>query len=319
MSFFKPRKVEKNYDLLSAYSWYTPDVGGLFAILGWFLAGMILASIVVMPLMFGDGVQMCYVMMIMYPLQFLPVLIFAKVKSTRNAIFDRGYALDSSHFGSRGGLFMAVTVAVATIATAMMLESVNHFLPDTEGTVIEQMEQMMQGPLWVNLLTMCIMAPIFEEWLCRGLILRGLLNYAHKTPDAEGTRTRGMSPALAITISAIFFAAIHGNIWQGVTAFAIGCLFGYVYYKTGSLKLSMLMHCTNNTMAVLIGKFGSESMKDAKSLVEVIPAWEYAIIFAVSVAVLFFLLSYLRSIPQEDPQGNCDVIPSIDDTAADRS
>ena len=128
-----------------------------------------------------------------------------------------------------------------------------------------------------------------------------------------------MSPALAITISAIFFAAIHGNIWQGVTAFAIGCLFGYVYYKTGSLKLTMLMHCTNNTMAVLIGKFGSESMKDAKSLVEVIPAWEYAIIFAVSAAVLFFLLSYLRSIPQEDPQGNCDVIPSIDDTAADRS
>ena len=60
-------------------------------------------------------------------------------------------------------------------------------------------------------------------------------------------------------------------------------------------------------------------MKDAKSLVEVIPAWEYAIIFAVSAAVLFFLLSYLRSIPQEDPQGNCDVIPSIDDTAADRS
>ena len=52
MSFFKPRKVEKNYDLLSSCSWYTPDVGGLFAVLGWFLVGMILASIVVMPLMF---------------------------------------------------------------------------------------------------------------------------------------------------------------------------------------------------------------------------------------------------------------------------
>jgi hypothetical protein len=117
-----------------------------------------------------------------------------------------------------------------------------------------------------------------------------------------------MSPALAIVISALFFAAIHGNVWQGVTAFAIGCLFGYVYYKTGSLKLTILMHCANNTFAVLTGKFAPESMKDAKSIIEIIPAWEYAVIFAVSVVIILFLLNYLRSIPLQDPQGNCDVI-----------
>ena len=309
MSFFKPRKVEKNYDLLSSCAWYTPDVGGLFAVLGWFLVGMILASLVVMPFMFADSIPMYYVMLIMYPLQFVAVFMFVRIKSSRNMAFDQGYALDSNHFGHWGGAVLAAAVVVGVIAAGMILELVNHYLPDTKGTIMEQMEQMMEGPLWVNLITMCIMAPFFEEWLCRGVILRGLLNYSHKNTVSTGDeRSRGMSPALAIVISAVFFAAIHGNVWQGVTAFAIGCLFGFVYYKTGSLKLTMLMHCANNTLAVLMGKFGSEAMKDAKSLVDVIPVWEYVIIFIVSAAVIWYIIDYLRKIEQPDPQGNSDVI-----------
>ena len=313
LTYLKPRKVDKNYDLLSACSWYTPDVGGLFAVLGWFLVGMILASIIVMPFMYGGSMPLYYVLLIMYPLQFVAVFIFVRIKSMRNMTFDTGYALDSNHFGRWGGTLLAIAVSVGILAAAVILEAVNQHLPDTEGSIIEQMEKMMEGPLWVNIITMCIMAPIMEEWLCRGVILRGLLNYEPKSPRTEGERSRGMSPALAIIISAIFFAAIHGNVWQGVTAFAIGCLFGYVYYKTGSLKLTILMHCVNNTFAVLIGKFAPESMKDAKSMLEMMPLWEYAIFFAVSFVIILWLVSYLREIPLQDPQGNCDVIPSADD------
>ena len=309
MSFFKPRKVEKNYDLLSTCSWYTPDVGGLFAVLGWFLIGMILGSLVVMPFMYTDSLPMYYLLIILYPLQFVAVFIFVRIKSSRNMAFETGYALDSNHFGKWGGALLAVAVVIGVLAAGMILEAVNQYLPDTEGSIMEMMEKMMEGPLWANLLTMCIMAPILEEWMCRGVILRGLLNYAPKTPRLEGERPRGMSPALAIVISALFFAAIHGNVWQGVTAFAIGCLFGYVYYRTGSLKLTILMHCANNTFAVLTGKFATESMKEAKSIVDIIPAWEYAVIFAVSLVIILYLLNYLRSIPLQDPQGNCDVIP----------
>ena len=310
MSFFKPRKVEKNYDLISTCSWYTPDVGGLFAVLVWFLVGMILASIVVIPFMFGDSMPLWYTMLIMYPLQFVAVFIFVRLKSSRNMAFDTGYALDSNHFGKWGGLGLAAAVVIGTIATATMLELVNHYLPDTEGSLMEQMEKMMEGPLWVNLITMCVMAPICEEWLCRGVILRGLLNFEPKTPRAEGERRRGLSPSLAIVISAIFFAAIHGNVWQGVTAFAIGCLFGYVYYKTGSLKLTMLMHCANNTMAVLSSKFAPEELKDAKSMVDTMPSWEYAIFFVASAVLVWYLVRYLKTIPLQDPQGNCDIIPT---------
>ena len=106
---------------------------------------------------------------------------------------------------------------------------------------------------------------------------------------------------------------IRSDIWQGVTAFAIGCLFGYVYYRTGSLKLTILMHCVNNTIAVLMGKFAPESLKDAKSILEIVPVWEYVIIFVVSAAFLWFLIDYLRKIETQDPQGNCDIIPSSED------
>ncbi len=312
MPFFKKRKVEKNFDLLSACAWYTPGVSGLFAVLGWFLVGMVLAALVTMPMMFGGMADLSYVMLIMYPIQFIPLFIFVRLQSSKNSFFDRGYKLDSNHFGKMGGAGLALFVAVGMLAAGMILEAVNHFLPDSEGSMIEQIEKMMNGPLWVNLVTMCIFAPLFEEWMCRGVILRGLLNYEHKGGDLN-QRPRGMNPALAIVISALFFAAIHGNIWQGVTAFIIGCLMGYVYYRTGSLKLTILMHCTNNTFAVLSQKFGGDSLKEAKSLVDAIPLPQYAIIFCVSAVIVTLLVLYLRKIELQDPQGNCDIIPSADE------
>ena len=318
MSYFKPRKVGKNYDLLSSCAWYVPDIGGLFSVLGWFLVGMILGGIVMVPFLLGGDVPIYYLMLIIYPVQFLPVFIYVRLKSMRNAMFERGYALDSNHFGSWGGGPLAFAVVVGTLALGMVLELVNHYLPDTDGSMVEFINKMLSdAPLWLNLVTMCIMAPVLEEWLCRGVILRGLLNYRHRTAIPGGERERGMSPALAIVISAIFFAAIHGNVWQGVSAFAAGALLGYVYYRTGSLKLTMLMHCANNTMSVLAGKFGDESVKEAKSLVDVFPAWEYAVIFVLSVAVVLVLLRYLRGIELQDPQGNCDLIPSAEDAAAE--
>ena len=309
MSYFKPRKVERNYDLVSSCSWYTPDVGGVFAVLGWLIIGMICAGIVMLPFVLFS-LPMNYMTLIMYPVQFIPVFMYVRLKSSRNMAFDTGYAMDSSHFGKWGGALLAVAVVVGIIALEMLLEPVNQYLPDTEGSMMEMIEKLLEGPLWVNLIVMCVMAPFFEEWLCRGVVLRGLLNFKPTIPRGEGERKKGLSPALAIVISAIFFAAIHGNVWQGVTAFISGCLLGYVYYKTGSLKLTMLMHCANNTLAVLIGKYGPENLKEAKSLLEVLPAWEFAIIFSVSLAFILFLLNYLRDIPQQDPQGNCDVIPT---------
>lgn len=305
MGFFNPRKVEKSFDILGAFSWYTPGISGMFSILGWFLVGMLLSMLIVFPMSLA-GMQVSYQMMIIYPLQFVPVFIYSKIKSSRNAPFDRGYRLDSNHFGPKGGIVAALLAAVSMIAASMMLELVNSFLPEMSDQLKTTMEMMTEGPLVPNLVCVGIFAPLFEEWMCRGLVLRGLLNYRSK--DGEESR-KGISPALAIVISALFFAAIHGNLWQGVSAFCIGCLFGYVYYRTGSLKLTMLMHCVNNTFSVLLGHFGGDAIKEADTLLDVMPGWEYAAVFAVSALVVGYFIKSLSGIATLNPNGNnCDEI-----------
>ncbi len=314
MSFFKNRPVQKNYDLLSACSWYTPSVGGLFAVLGWFIVGMILAGIVVLCFnLFLPGFKMSYMMLIMYPVQFIPVFIFVRLKSSQNSMFERGYALDSNHFGKAGGFGAALLVILGTLSLSFMTELLNSVLPEMDDNLMKAMEAILDGPLWVSIVTTCIFAPVLEEWLCRGIILRGLLNYSHNDGLSRDIDSRGMSPALAIFISALFFAAIHGNYWQGITALLIGSLFGFVYYKTGSLKLTMLMHCSNNLLAVLVTQFGGETMKNAKSMIDIMPKTLYFSIFAIAVVVLALVILYFAKVQAADVHGNCDVIPSAED------
>ena len=135
-------------------------------------------------------------------------------------------------------------------------------------------------PLWATFISVSVFAPLFEEWLCRGLILRGLLS---KT-----------TPALAIAISAAFFAVIHGNIWQGLPAFGMGLLFGYAYYRTGSLKLTMLMHFTNNTTALAFSKI--PQFEDAETFMDILSPWAYWCIFVLCILIVISSAAVIRSI-----------------------
>jgi membrane protease YdiL (CAAX protease family) len=312
MSFLKHRAVQKNFDLFSTCSWYTPNVGGLFAVLGWFLVGLIIAGILTVILSLS-GLGLPYIMLIIYPVQFIPVFIFVRLKSSQNSAFDRGYALDSRHFGKAKGFGAALLVIIGTLSLSFMTELLNSALPEMNEQLMKSMEAMLNGPLWVSLLTTCVFAPVLEEWLCRGVILRGLLNYSHKDGLSKDESGRGMSPALAIFISALFFAAIHGNYWQGLTALLIGSLFGYVYYRTGSLKLTMLMHCTNNLLAVLLTHFGGEKVQEAKSMLDIMPSQLYFTLFAIAAVILVLVIFYFSKIQLTDPHGNCDVIPSAEE------
>ena len=310
MSVSRSKKVKKDFDLLSSCAWYTPGIGGVFAVLGMLLVGMFAGAVIIGVLNLAvPGFPMYYSMLILYPVQFLPVLMFVRLKSQSSSFFETGFALDSKHFSPVGGTTLAVLSAIVTIAAAVVLDALNAILPEMSESVRKMMEELLKGPLWISLLCLSVMAPFFEEWLCRGVVLRGLLNCTRK--DAAGNKVRGISPALAIVISAIFFAAIHGNIWQGIPAFIIGLLLGYVYYRTGSLKLTMLMHCANNTFSVLLAKLGGEKAAEADSLLELMPGTTYALLFAVSLVIILYFLWRLREIPLERTQGNCDVIPSL--------
>ena len=107
-----------------------------------------------------------------------------------------------------------------------------------------------------------IMAPIFEEIVFRGIIMKGMLN-------------KGVKPMKAIWISALVFGLVHGNPWQFVGAVLLGFVLGLVYYKTKSLLLPILLHAFNNLVStVMMTCFKTESFADAFH----IPEWAVLLI-----------------------------------------
>ena len=294
----------RNYNLLSGYAFYVPGPWDIFALTALFLVGALIGNVIGLLFMLAlpeSGSE--YMMLISYPVMFIPPMMYAMYKSRGNALFDTGYEMDSRHFGKFGTAAISILVMLSTLALAFDMDMVNALMPPMPEWLENMLKGMTQGKFWVNFLCVSVFAPFFEEWLCRGMILRGLLNYSR----SEGRR--GIRPAAAIAISALFFAAIHLNPWQAVPAFALGCLFGYVYYRTGSLNLTMLMHFTNNTFALIISNI--DSIKDAENFMEVMPGWAYNSIAAVCLVFLGFAVREFSKIELTSPQGNCDEVKTI--------
>lgn len=294
-----PRNNRRNFDLGSSFQYFTPGMGGSIALLLWLLAGAFLGSMVILLLSSWAGAPLDSgtTLLISYPLMFVPPLIYASYRSHRNAGFEAGYRLDNKHFSPIGGAVAAVVVSLATLAAGFACDAINSIMPPMPTWLEDALNSATTGNLWTNLLCVSVMAPLFEEWLCRGMILRGLLN--HRSDDG-----RRMSPAAAIIISALFFGLIHANPWQAIPAFALGCLMGWVYYRTGSLKLTMLMHCVNNTFSVLMSRV--DAFQDAENWPDVIGWKMYWIVFSACVLLLILSVRAIRRIPLQGAAGNCD-------------
>jgi len=294
-------KKQKNMQnrLFQNYAHYLPGFGGMMMLFLMFLLGAVLGNIVVLILSAFLPAEAAneWGTVISYPLMFVPPMLYARGKSRRNSIFSSGLAVDSGNFGRLGGFRMALVVSFATIATAFAAEPLSAMLPEPPEWFEQIMNQMVGGNVILSFICVSIFAPLFEEWLCRGVVLRGLL-----------TRMR---PGSAIAVSAVFFAVLHMNPWQALPAFLLGLLFGYVYYRTGSLKLTMLMHCVNNTMALIFSKI--PSFAEADTLADVMSPWAYACLIAVCVLYLAAAIVTLRAIPMRSEEAccNCDEVSSL--------
>ena len=302
------RKVN-NYDLYTGHAWYVPGVKGMFGFIGWFILGALLGSLVtlLLGLFMSQEAIMKYSMIVVYPVQFLPAMVYAANQSRKNMIFDPGYALDNRHFAPYSMAVAILVTVVMTFASMFVFDLPNYWnmqltnkssvLAQFYDMLMEVMKQLTGGPFWSSFLVVAIFAPIFEEWMCRGMVLRGLLTK--------------MKPVWAIVISALFFAVIHANPWQALNAFLIGMVMGYVYYKTGSLILTMIIHFVNNGTAVVLSNV--ESLKDYDYWMDILGKQNYTIVFLVSCCVLAACLWFFSRIQLENPWGNIDRIPPADE------
>ena len=293
------RKGPRNYGFYEKFSWYVPSVADMFILLVWLLLGALLGNLLSLPFLaiLGQEAGVQYATLISYPVMFIPPMIYASVKSRNNSLTRRGLKMDNTHFSPLGGALCALLVMLGTLALGMATDPLTNLLPDMPEWLEKTFENLTSDDnFFLNFLLVSLFAPFFEEWLCRGMILRGLLG-------------NKMKPVWAIVISAAFFAFIHLNPWQAIPAFLLGCLFGYVYYKTGSLQLTMLMHFTNNTFALVMSNI--DSLKDVDSLTEVLGSQLYWIIVAACALLTVLVVRAFRRIPTEQPESSLDPVKPL--------
>ena len=113
-----------------------------------------------------------------------------------------------------------------------------------------------------QLLYACLAAPIGEELVCRGFVLR---------------RTEPVSRLFAIVLSAVLFGAMHANPAQMLFAFGVGLVLGFVTVEY-SIVYAIALHIINNFLFGDLLSFAYEGAPDAL----------FSMVFTFLFSVLFF-------------------------------
>ena len=88
----------------------------------------------------------------------------------------------------------------------------------------------------------CVVAPVTEELLMRGLVLKNLCR---------------VSQRLGIVLSALLFAVMHENVPQMLLAFPLGVLLAYITIRHNSVTPAICVHICVNTVEFLM-QLGNE-------------------------------------------------------------
>lgn len=173
-----------------------------------------------------------------------------------------------------GVLSWSVMAAIGAVVPSMWIQEQ---LPELPNMVEEEMINIMthRGGYFV----ICLLAPMAEELVFRGAVLRSLLAWK---PDRKW---------VMIAVSALFFTLIHFNPAQMPHAFVVGLLLGWLYQRTGSTAPCIAFHWANNTIAyILFRLYPDPSMR----LVDILSGQQRA----VGAAVIFSLFILVPALYQ---------------------
>ena len=110
----------------------------------------------------------------------------------------------------------------------------------------EMFDKIFEGDFgwWGAFMKVAIIAPIVEELIFRGLILKGF--------------RRNYNSFTAVFMSALLFALFHLNPWQFPATFVLGLLLGWIVIRTNSIVLAILGHSINNFLVLLSITYNEE-------------------------------------------------------------
>lgn len=199
----------------------------------------------------------------------ITLVVFLKTKWTP---ISRNYLLSKPWLTL---LWVALFALGDMIPLEFVYEQIGLEMDETTGRIFEGLLKEPWGYVAVG-----ILAPLTEEVVFRGAILRTLLGMMSKR-----------NHWVAIMISAAVFGAVHGNAAQFVNALLMGLLLGWMYYRTRSLVPGILLHWVNNTMAYILTNLLPQS--DGK-LIDLFHGDEKTVYYAVGFSLCILIPSFLQ-------------------------
>lgn len=132
-------------------------------------------------------------------------------------------------------------------------EALEDWLQSMEDMAGDFTERMLQvdtvGGLLFNLLVIALIPAIGEELTFRGVMQQSLVK-------------RCKNVHVGIILSAAIFSFIHFQFYGFLPRMFLGILLGYMFYYSGSLWTSILMHFINNGAAVVVAYLGQKGLTD---------------------------------------------------------
>lgn len=155
-----------------------------------------------------------------------------------------------------------ITICVLIIIAAMIFQGVYQtFLPNVK---MQEHMRMLVTAMPDDLLSkltlffaIAVMAGLTEEILFRGFLQNAVGRYVNFH--------------LAIILSALIFALVHGQPEAFIPLAVLGGAFGYVYHITKSLRLAILLHILNNSAALIFSEIAEKSVSPEKSIAVIGP------------------------------------------------
>ena len=150
------------------------------------------------------------------------------------------------------------------------------------------------GGFIVSFVSLSIFAPIFEEIIFRSAVYR---------------HTEIMGQSFAVVFSAIVFALMHGNLEQLPYTFVMGLGFAYLFAKTRSLLIPMLLHfLTNTTTVIFTSIIGTTDTDELSTLLSnrdfaaVIPTVLYSLVIygIIIAAIVLGIIELVRTIRRRE-------------------
>ena len=167
-------------------------------------------------------------------------LIILMVKSKRGSVWRDYMAWRPV------GLARTVLWVIICLLSVFAMGILHQALGWRESGFMDELPQM-QSRLWL-IVSVVVVAPIFEEMVFRGFVYGGF------------ERSLGAFPALLL--SSVLFTVLHGqyNAYELAQIFVLGMVLGLARMRTQSLFTPMVMHAVNNGMATAMVFFAQQSV-----------------------------------------------------------